>query len=309
MTVSLIESIKQTISYAKFFDYDLTAEELSLWLISARSTSLSNQQINKLTNQLSRKRIARLRTSQAKFAKAHRVAQLLSALPSIEMVAVTGSLAMNNAKKNDDIDLMIITQDGALWLTRLFVIPLVRLFFKARFPVSHPRGGRMVSPGVKDSICLNLWLDTSVLSLSANKRSLYTAHEVLQIKPLLNRHYSYERFIMANSWTKTYLANAYKTITASFPPNLGGIPRNRRGEEYLTSALPLVGRDGLSPLPPHGGGLGWGIILWLNSLAFRVQFLYMKSKMTSETVSLHSAFFHPRSLAKDLEKHIKSHSL
>ena len=60
---------------------------------------------------------------------------------------------------------------------------------------------------VSDKICLNLWLDETALSLPRNQRNLYTAHEVVQVKPILDRDYTYLKFIIANLWLKNYLPN------------------------------------------------------------------------------------------------------
>lgn len=307
MRVSLKESIRQTIAYASFFDFDLTVSELHYWLISPTTHSLSS--VKKLSDrgeELVTKRKARLLISTQKLIRAEKFAHILSIVPTIKLIALTGSLAMNNAKKNDDIDLMIVTKQGTLWLTRLFVVPLIRLFFKSRYPVSHPRvfhsltpfhprGSHSATSGVvlntTDSVCLNLWLDTSALNLPRDKRSLYTAHEVLQIKPLLNRNHTYERFILENSWTKPYLANAYELTTKNFPPR-----------ERLQRASHSRGGRMVSP------GVN-SLVSLLNLLAFRLQYLYMHSKMTSETVNLHSAYFHPRSLASDLDNQVQPHNL
>ena len=221
MRVSLKESVRQTIAYASFFDYDLTVSELHHWLISPRIVSLSRLLATNYhlpITSLSRKRLIRRKISQTKIDQAFRLTRLLSLVPTIRLVAVTGSLAMENAKSGDDIDLMIVTQEGTLWLTRLFVVPLIRLFFKTRFPVSHPRG------------------DLQGTTLKGSRSA-------------------------------------------------AGLAMKSAKGRFLK------------------------VVSLLNFLAFRLQYLYMQSKMTSESVSLNSAYFHPRSLAKSLDKHLKPHNL
>ena len=94
---------------------------------------------------------------------------------------------------------MVVTSADTLWLTR----PLVILFLKAlglRRPTSLPEHQ---SPRVSDKVCDNLWLDETALALPEVKRNLYTAHEVLQARPLFDRGNTHAKFILANPWTKS----------------------------------------------------------------------------------------------------------
>lgn len=272
---SLESALKATHAYARYFDYDLTREETHHWLISPKIFSLTKIPGS---NRLSAKRRLRLRHTQTKLVTARSAARILSLLPTIRLIAVTGSLAVANTLPDADIDLLIICQPHSLWLTRLLAVPLLRLFFKSRHP-HHPQDHLPTSSRhrhlLRDALCPNLWLDTTALTLPSPKRNLYTAHEVLQIKPLINKNHTFERFILANSWTQKYLATAFHLTTLNFP------------------RLNKEGRPHPSPL-----------ITFLNHLAFKLQYLYMRSKITSESVSLCSAYFHPRSLAADLDRHL-----
>ena len=116
-----------------------------------------------------------------------------------------------------------------------------------------------------NKICPNLWLDTNHLSIP-HSRSIYIAHEILQAKPLFDKSSVSISFLKSNSWVQKYLPVAYKNLT------LGPSPKFRRGK-------------------PQQGEVFWKFI---NSIFFIIQYLYMKPKMTSERVSLHSAFFHPQ---------------
>ncbi len=260
---SLRQAIRLTRAYARFFDFDLTAAELHHWLITPKRISLRS--LPKFPVKLSPVRRLRLATTQQKLRIAHQAVQFLRLIPTIRCVAVTGSLAMNNAKPHDDIDLMIITQTRTLWLTRLIVTPILRLMFKSRLPQHPPTTGH-------NSLCLNLWLDTSALVVPFSKRSLYTAHEVLQVKPLLDRQSTYQRFLKANPWVRLYLSNAWK---ATVHP--------------VSTITPDI-----NPILPF--------LAILNFLAYQLQYLYMRPKITSETIGLHFAYFHPRSLASKLDQ-------
>lgn len=265
-------SIQKTLSYAAFFNFPLTKDQLHFWLISSKRYSyqdvtavyrriLSSEEKHLLQE--------RLTLTQEKTHLARQVTSLLSHIPSIKLIALTGSLAVSNAKADDDIDLMIVTSSNTLWLTRLIVIPLISLFFKRRHPKSESN---------RDSICLNLWLDQTALEVPFFKQNLYTAHEVLQIQTLYDPHCYYGHFIYANSWTQKYLANAYSILTTSLSSTMEGERNN------LISS----------------------IIRLFNSFAYKIQYLYMKPRITRETIGLHSAFFHPRDLSNVLEAHLCS---
>ena len=285
----LKEAVVLTQKYAAYFHGHLTDADLHRWLISDKTYS------TEITKRLfPQKPSNRPNFSAAKLSLAKKVVRLLTLVPTVSTIAITGSLAVGNAKVDDDIDLMVITRPDALWLTRLVVIPLLGLFFKRRLPAKI--GKFQVGPNqIKDSVCMNLWLDESALPVPPDKRNLYTAHEVLQALPLFDRGGIYRRFIQANTWTKKYLANAYQ------------IALKNEGEDRWSNVI-------LAPtgVPPRNRGRRRGRIKFmlrtvtalLNIAAFKLQYLYMKKRITHETISLHAAYFHPRDLSVKLREHL-----
>ncbi len=275
--MTLRSRIKQTLAYSAFFNYPLTSNELHFWLITPKSVSLSELKKNlpqkALHSNIKLRRKKKLLTTQ-KLQANQKALNFLQSIPTIDLVALTGSLAMDNAKSGDDLDLMIVTKSHTLWLTRLFIIPLFRIFFKTRFPQKQ-------QPQNNDAICLNLWLDTQSLTVPPSKQNLYIAHEVLQIKPIFNRGTTYEHFILNNSWSSSYLANAYKSITLKFTP----LPQDTNQDFFLSVFIRLLSL--------------------LNFLSFKLQYFYMKPKITREYVTLHSAYFHPRDLSSKISRHLK----
>jgi hypothetical protein len=115
------------------------------------------------------------------------------------MVAVTGALAMNNARPGDDIDLFILAQPGRLWLCRLLLLGLVKL---------AARRGHV--------LCPNFLLSTGRLRLS--ERNLFTAHEVVQMVPIQPSPW-YRAFIEANGWVRDFLPNAFAGRTPEAGPS------------------------------------------------------------------------------------------
>ncbi len=198
------QTILKTLHYADIFDYPLTAEEIRKYAVEpledADPTSLSElrgaggyyclpgrEEIVEL-------RRRRERWSEPKLGKAQRIAGFLKFIPWIKLVGVTGALAMGNSDEEDDIDLMIITSSGRLWLTRGLVVTFLLLTGQYR------RANK-----IKNRICPNLMLSEKALEFP--DRDLFTAHEIVQMKPIFERDNAYQKFLQANNWVKDFLPN------------------------------------------------------------------------------------------------------
>ena len=166
-------AVLRTKAYAKIFNYQLTLPELQRFLITSHPLFITSKKSPNFSFELKQLPIFRF-------------------IPWVKLVALTGARAMNNASANDDIDLMIITSKNRLWLTRLLLSILLFPWLRRAKKISR-------------RLCLNLWLDESALAIKT--RNLYTAHEICQLKPLYNCEATYQKFISANLWVKTYLAN------------------------------------------------------------------------------------------------------
>jgi len=175
-------------------------------------------------------------------------AQIFEEMDDIQMVAVTGSLAMLAATPEADIDLMFITRRGSMWKSRLRAIHSLK---KSKIPVRKAK-----NLNEQDKLCLNVWMEEGDLILDRKLRSPYTAHEIAQILPIVNKNNTYKRFLGENSWAREYWPNAAE----------------------FTSKVRLAGKD------RHG---------LANELAYQLQRAYMRPKKTRETVTRSRAFFHP----------------
>ena len=120
--------------------------------------------------------------------KAEQCGRVISHLPFVRMVAITGSIAADNAAEGADLDFMIVTAPGRVWTVRALSMVVVR-FWSLR--------------GV--TVCPNYLLAESALALP--ERDRYTARELLQMLPVGASH-AYERMLRENEWWRDFLPNA-----------------------------------------------------------------------------------------------------
>jgi len=202
--------ILETLHYADIFDYPLTADEIKKFLVGTADATFE-ETLMQISADLvlihvdnfyclpGREEIVGLRRrreewSKPKSRKAQRIASLLKFIPWIKLIGVTGALAMGNSDEEDDIDLMIITSSGRLWLTRGLVATFLLLTGQYR------RASK-----IKNRICPNLMLSEKALEFP--DRDLFTAHEIVQMKPIFERGNTYQKFLWANKWIKDFLPN------------------------------------------------------------------------------------------------------
>ena len=126
---------------------------------------------------------------------------LANKIPFIKAIYLTGSAAVDNADKNDDLDFLIICQNNSLWISRFILIILTKL--KGKRPQLDSE--RKTVEETKDAWCLNLWLDESSLLVPKERRSLYEAYELMQMKLIYKRDDYQQKILMNNSWMKRYL--------------------------------------------------------------------------------------------------------
>lgn len=197
----------QAVAYVDVFDYPLTAGEIHRYLENVTATRAEVEEVlangrllphylahigpyYTLTGRESTVAVREVRATIARrlWPAAHHYGRLIASLPFVRMVAVTGSLAMNNADEGADIDYLIVARNGRVWLSRAFAIAIVRL--------AERRG---------TSLCPNYILAERALEFP--DRNLYTAHEVAQMIPLSGLE-MYHRVRQINNWTDAFLPNA-----------------------------------------------------------------------------------------------------
>lgn len=202
------EAIFHTVAYVDVFDYPLTANEVHQFLVGVAApagtihTLLENGRL--VPQHLSRhegyftlpgrEKIIETRRQRQQFAarlwpQAIHYGQQIAVLPFVRMVAVTGSLAVDNAVADADIDYLIVTEPGRLWLSRAMTILVVR---------------QAARRGV--TLCPNYFLSEKALVFDSH--NLYTAHELVQMVPISGLEV-YQKIRQLNKWTEKFLPNAH----------------------------------------------------------------------------------------------------
>lgn len=182
----------------KYFVYFRFVPTLSQYYIFAKSKKLpKNSQVikgrivTKSNQAYLQETLLRAKISQQKINKQLLLLKFLASLPWIQYLGISGSVSMLNAKKNDDLDLFVITKANRLWTARFFLIVLTSFLGKRR---------QRLATYVKDKLCLNLFFSEENLKIPKHKQTEYVAHEVLQLKTVVNKNQTYERLLTTNSW-------------------------------------------------------------------------------------------------------------
>lgn len=243
--LSAIESaILQTITYVDVFDYPLTPAEVHRYLIGIPTTVeevtqvLSNGRL--VPHRLHRRdgyftlsgrstivetRRRREAVSKEMWPVARQYGRLLAALPFVRMIAITGSLAVNNVEPPADIDYLIVAEHGRLWSCRAWTILLVRL--AARRDIH---------------LCPNYFL--SERHLHFEEQNLYTAHELTQMVPIAGLDV-YRRMRQLNDWTADFLPNANGIPQPALTPPAPNVKTTVR-------RFPAAVVEGVLRTPPGG---------------------------------------------------------
>jgi hypothetical protein len=113
---SLTESEAFSVTYHDIFDYPLSLADLVKWK-SGKPFSGGKGVVSKKgyyfvegRDGLIYKNLLRKRISEKKMEAAKKAARVISIVPTVKMIAVTGSLAMGNSEEEGDIDLMIVAK-------------------------------------------------------------------------------------------------------------------------------------------------------------------------------------------------------
>ena len=199
------EAVLRTVTYADVFDCAPSARDVHRYLVgvaapaAATGAALARLVPDRLSERsglytlrgregLVATRRAREAAAARLWPQAVRYGRVLAQLPFVRMVAVTGSLTRDNSDARSDIDYLLVTDPGRVWVARALTGAVRR--------VVRRRGIRL---------CINYILSVDALALA--DRNLFTAHELAQMVPVAGDDV-YERLRAQNTWAREFLPNA-----------------------------------------------------------------------------------------------------
>lgn len=248
------KSILATISYYDIFDYPLTSFEIWRYLVSPKegdqieipagdivealfeSAELHDKISQKAgfyflrgRETISDLRLSRKKMADQKWKKARKIFCILSVVPFLRAIFVSGSLAMENSKDDSDIDVIVVAKHSRIWTVRT-LMTLLTFLMKVR------RHGNKT----KDRICLNHYITDT--SLQIPFESIYNAESYVHLVNVYRDDEKiFKKFQKENYWIKDFVGN----FSIS---DLGSVRSGRRNKSLIYIArileLSLSGRAG-----------------------------------------------------------------
>jgi hypothetical protein len=115
-----------------------------------------------------------------------RLIALVSRMPFVRMVAVSGSLAHLNAEGSADLDLFVITAPQRVWSVTLSVLVIARLL------------------GWRKRMCLNYVISEEALAIAPE--DLFSANQIVHLRPIVGQDV-FAQFIGANPFVRRFYPN------------------------------------------------------------------------------------------------------
>lgn len=140
-------------------------------------------------------RMLREQETEQKWRRMRRRVPVLAAAPYVDALLASGSLAMGSAGPDSDWDMFVVARAGRLYTARAFLLALAWL--TGRLRTKRHR----VAP---DRFCFNHYVTTDGLAL--RHRSMFTAHALATLVPVVDPENYGERLRGANAWAAHYIA-------------------------------------------------------------------------------------------------------
>ncbi|MBU3935120.1 hypothetical protein KJ909_00415 [Patescibacteria group bacterium] len=192
-------AIEKTLTYANKFGMELNEEQIEERLLGEKIFKKKEigEALRKMGLSLTKKKNL---VTRKKMKLAQKMARMVAENDSdILFLGVSGSVAAENAKKKDDIDILVICRKNRLWWSRL----KLKLFLKKN-KIKHRSYGKKER---SNDFCFNLWLEEDSLEIPKNKKN---AIDLILLKILINKEKIYEKFLKKNSWAKKWVASGYE---------------------------------------------------------------------------------------------------
>jgi len=169
-----------------------------------------------------------LRRRRERISRRHwRIARLMTHIikrcPFVRCVLVTGSLSKNSSDENSDLDFMVITKPGRLWISKTLLMLFKKIFLFNSYKY----------------FCINFLLTED--NLESELKNIYTATEIATVKATYNEKLM-ERFLQCNRWINQFFPNAPDYFSRLH--DSGFKVNNRRSFLQRILEIPFAGRLG-----------------------------------------------------------------
>jgi hypothetical protein len=248
------EAIMEVVAFFDVFSYPLTAIEVWQFLNIKCAFSELSESLEDLKNEGAIRgqdvfyffpnqaktvkiRLERYRHSYDKFRKIKRIVRLFSYIPWIKMIAVGNSIGANNSRKESDIDLLIITANDRLWISRFFCVLIAMILNQ-----------RPNKKTIKDKVCLSFLISERAMDfrplllgggIEKNNIRLrdfpdpYFLYWLACLMPIYDVGNTYEKLVQNNRWLNEHLPN-WQNIKPVF------IDLKRKNNPYYRGAADLL---------------------------------------------------------------------
>ena len=230
----LQEPVIRVLAYYDIFRYPLTAEEIFTFLPVDGIDELELERalhdfaldgmlggargyyfLPHRSAEVVDRRLAMEARGETMWRRAQMIGGMMSRVPFVRGVFISGQLCRYLAEEGSDIDYFIVTDPGRLWIVRsLFVLLRRTLLFNNR-----------------KYLCTNYFVTTA--NLAIRERNQYVACEVASLKPIVNREL-FEEFIRRNGWIGEFYPN-YTVERMDIRP---GVDQRSRLQSILESIIP-----------------------------------------------------------------------
>jgi predicted nucleotidyltransferase len=282
-----LQSVRLTLSYAACFDCPMTAHEIWYWLIREKASyqhvcktlrlasfvnSISHHFYSLTKKDMSLQRIKQIEYSKQKISLSQKTIRVISMIPSIRLIAITGSVAAFNAKSSSDIDILVVAAKHTVWITRIVLLFVLEILGKRR---------KQVVKNIQNTFCVNMFMDESQLELPDSEHTLYAAREILQMIPVYSTKDTYMHLLDANSWLAPMWPNAWEEKKKIIP-----LKSKSNRWVLLFTCVEFIFRI-------------------IEPIAYTVQVMYMNKKRTKEVICPSYIRFHPNDMGKVVYKRLR----
>jgi predicted nucleotidyltransferase len=209
-------AVLQSVVYAALFDYPLTVTQLRESLIGEvadESTLLrwfnSSAYLQRTVEyvdgyffprgrrDLLLTRARREVTSRSLLTELQGPLRIITHMPFVRMVALSGSLAHLNAEPDADLDLFVITSPHRVWTTTVLTLAIARLL------------------GWRRRLCLNYVVSERALWIAP--ADLFSANQIVHLQPLIGEA-TYLKFLDANRFVERFYPNFTRRSVSAREP-------------------------------------------------------------------------------------------